>query len=87
MSFYFDKPIVDEESYLRLLSQLFLPILPTLPGNPAFLQDGVPAGYSSQVMLLLDTSLPGFEIGRRRPLSVHFSHQTSRLSTSSCKDL
>lgn len=42
-SYYFDAPIVNGESFLHLSSQYSLQMLPTLPENNIFQQDGVPA--------------------------------------------
>lgn len=85
--YYFDDPIMDGESYLRLLSQYSLPMLSTLSENTIFQQDGAPARFSSQVWQLSDTSLSGSWTGRGSPLPGHLAHQTSSLSTLSCRDL
>lgn len=62
--YYFDEPIVNAESYLHLLNNYFLPMLPSLPPGTLFQQDGAPPHYSREVRALLDEKLPDLWIGR-----------------------
>lgn len=65
--YYFDSPIVTGESYKQLLTNYFLPMLPSLPPDAIFQQDGAPPHYSLEVRQLLDEKLPDSWIGRGGP--------------------
>lgn len=66
--YYFDHPIVNGDTYISSLNNIFLPILPSLPSDTIFEQDGAPTHYRKTVGHLLDEKLPGLWIGRRVPI-------------------
>lgn len=65
--YYFNDPTVNRESFLRLLSRYFLPMLPTFLENAILKQEGAPPHCSSQVKQLLYNSFSGFWIGKGDP--------------------
>ena len=67
--YYFDERNVTGESYLNLLNNFFIPMLPDLPSNIIFQQDGAPPHYSRAVRELLDSELPNSWIGRGGPIN------------------
>ncbi len=65
--YYFDTSIVTGSSYLNLLNNYFLPMLPNLPSNVLFQHDGVPPHYDGGVIRLLNENLPSAWAGRGGP--------------------
>lgn len=68
-SYYFDELVRNENSYVHLLSQCFLSILPTFPANNILQHYRAAAYHSRQAVYLSDISLPGSRIRREGPVS------------------
>lgn len=66
--YYFDSPLVTGESYKQLLTNYFLPVLPSLPPDAIFQKDGTPSHYSLEVRQLLNEKLLDSKIGRKDPI-------------------
>ena len=67
--YYFDSSTVTGSSYLNMLNNYFLPMLPNLPNNVLFQQDGAPAHYDRRVAGVLNENLSSAWIGRRGPIN------------------
>ena len=65
----FDSSTVTGSSYLNMLSNYFLPMLPNLLNNVSFQQDGAPPHYDRRVVRLLNENLSSAWIGRGVPLT------------------
>lgn len=79
--------IVNHESYLRLLNNLFLPMLPGLPPNTVSQQDGAPFHYGISVRQLFDEKLLASWIGRGVLYLGQHAPQILRLLASFCGDI
>ena len=55
--YYFDSSTVTDSSYLKMLNNYFLPVLPNLPNNVPFQQDGAPPHYDRRVVGVLNEDL------------------------------
>lgn len=62
--YYFAHSIVNEDGYLSSLNNVFFPLLPGLPPDTHFQQNGAPPHYRVAVRQVLDDKFPGSWIGR-----------------------